>query len=568
LKIAPTLALCAVVLITACGTANTPTGAPGGQPGVSRSSSAPKRLTIAIRSDPKALTAKLNSAAGAGGSPGAPEIEQMLNNGLAVETKAGGIFPQLAEAVPSAENGLWQVFPDGRMETRYRIREGAIWHDGTPFTGDDLLFTAQVERDRELPIFRNVAHANIDRIESTDPRTVVIYWSKPYIQADRMFTNDLGMPMPKHLLEKTYLEDKDNLPNLAYWSREFVGTGPYKLKDFTAGQSVVLEANERYILGRPKIDQVEVRFILDPSTIGANILAGEVDMNMGGRLSLEWGTQIQNQWRDGGRLVPEVTRSMITAYPQFINPTPAVQSEVSFRRALLHAVDRQQILDSLNGGYGHVAHAIVSPTHTEWKDVESGVVKHEYDAARAGQLIQNLGYTRGPDGLFRDAAGQRLAVEVRTTANDDGQMKTMASTADYWQKAGVGVDQVASPPQRAQDREYRATRPAFEIVRQPNGAKELSRLYSPNTPLPENEYTGVNRSRHKNAELDANIDRFLITIPFEERMGILRQIVHYVSDQAIILGIFWDPGPTMISNRIKNAAEPSDVWDIHTWDVN
>src|SRR5438094_308518 len=113
MRIAPALMLCAALLFTACGAPNTGSHVPGGQPAEGRSSSAPTRLTIAIRSDPKALTAKLNSAAGAGGSPGAPEIEQMLNSGLGVETKAGGIFPQLAEAVPSAENGLWQVFPDG-----------------------------------------------------------------------------------------------------------------------------------------------------------------------------------------------------------------------------------------------------------------------------------------------------------------------------------------------------------------------------------------------------------------------------------------------------------------------
>ncbi len=491
----------------------------------------------------------------------------MLNNGLAVETKAGGIFPQLAEAVPTVENGLWKLLPDGRMETSYRIREGAQWHDGTPFTADDVLFTAKVEQDRDLPVFRNVAHANIDAVESSDPRTLIIRWSRPFIQADRMFTNALGMPMPRHLLEKTYLEDKENLPNLGYWTREFVGTGPYKLREFTAGSGVVLEANERYVLGRPKIDQVSVRFILDPGTIGANILAGEVDMNMGGRLSIEWGAQIQSQWRDG-RLVLEVTRSMITAYPQFINPNPAIQAEAQFRRALLHAVDRQQILDSLNSGYGHLAHAVISPTHAEWGDVESSVVKFDYDPQRAGQLIQGLGYTRAADGVFRDAAGQRLQLEVRTTANDDGQMKTMASAADFWQQAGIGVDQVASPPQRAQDREYRATRPALEIVRQPNGVKDLSRLYGGNTPLPENDFTGVNRSRHRNPEFDALIDRFLVTIPREERMAVLRPIVHYVSDQAIILGMFWDPGPTMISNRVKNATEPSDVWDIHTWEVS
>jgi peptide/nickel transport system substrate-binding protein len=562
------LALCGVLALAACAAPAAPTGTSGGaSSSAASSSSSPKRLTIAIRSDPKALSAKLNSAAGAGGAPGAAEIEQMLNDGLAVETKAGVLEPQLAEAVPSVENGLWKVFPDGTMETTYHIRDGAFWHDGTPFTAEDALFTAKVERDNELPVFRNVAHRSIESIEAPDARTVVIRWKQPYIQADRMFTNELGMPMPRHLLEKTYLEDKENLPNLAYWTREFIGTGPYKLKDFTSGSGVQLEANERYVLGKPKIDQITVRFILDPSTMAANILAGDVDMNMGGRLSMEWGTQILGQWRDG-RLVPEVTRSMVTAYPQFINPNPAIQTDPQFRRALLYATDRQQIVDTISAGYGRLGDAIVAPSHAEWKDVESAVVKYEYDARRATQMIEALGYTRAADGIFRDASGQRLAVEVRTTANDDGQMKTMAATADFWQQAGIGVEQVASPPQRAQDREYRATRPAFEIVRQPNGAKELSRLYGKNTPLPENDFTGVNRSRHQSAELDGLIDRFLVTVPYQERMSVLRSIVHYVSDQAIILGMVWDPGPTMIANRVKNATEPSDVWDIQNWDVN
>jgi peptide/nickel transport system substrate-binding protein len=528
---------------------------------------APKRITIAIRSDPKALSAKLNSAGGAGGAPGAGEIEMMLNNGLAVETNAGAIHAQLAEAVPSVDNGLWKVFPDGRMETTWHLRSGIEWHDGVPFTADDVLFTAKVEQDRDLPIFRNVAYSNVDSVEAPDPQTVTIHWKRPFIQADRMFTNSLSMPMPRHLLEATYQDDKENLQNLAYWSRDFVGTGAYKLREFTPGTGVVLDANDRYVLGRPRIDQITVRFILDPSTMAANILAGDVDMNMGGRLAIEWGTQIAAQWRDG-RMFPEVARSMVTAYPQFINPNPPVLLDLQFRRALMHAVDRQQLLDSLNGGYGMLGDAIISPSQAEWKDVESSVVRYPYDPARTAQLIQGLGYTRGADGIYRDAAGQRLAVEVRTTSNDDVQMKTMASTADYWQQAGVGVDQVAVPPQRSQDREYRATRPAFEIVRQPNGVKELSRLYGGNTPLPENDYTGVNRSRHRNPEFDALIDRFLVTIPQTERMGILRDIVHYVSDQLIIMGMFWDPGPTMIANRIKNVGEPGDVYDVYQWDVD
>src|SRR5262245_24336587 len=114
------------LLVAGCAAPTAPqTGGSGSQPSASNSQSAPRRMTIAIRSDPKALSAKLNSAAGAGGAPGASEIEQMLNAGLAVETNAGVLHALLAEAVPSVENGLWRVLPDGRMETTWHIREGA-----------------------------------------------------------------------------------------------------------------------------------------------------------------------------------------------------------------------------------------------------------------------------------------------------------------------------------------------------------------------------------------------------------------------------------------------------------
>jgi ABC-type transport system substrate-binding protein len=183
-------------------------------------------------------------------------------------------------------------------------------------------------------------------------------------------------------------------------------------------------------------------------------------------------------------------------------------------------------------------------------------------------MIEGLGYTRASDGIFRDAGGQRLGVEVRTTSNDDSQMKTMFSVADYWQQIGVAVEQVPVPPQRATDREYRATRPGFEIVRQPGNVRELgTRWHGSNTPLPDNDFTGQNRTRHQNPEFDTLIDRFFTTIPRAERMQTLRQIIHYMTDQVIILGIFWDPTPTMVANRLHSITKPGEVWDVHQWDT-
>ena len=538
----------------------------GSGTGAAAQSTAPKRITVAIRGEPKSVSGKL-SLGTVGGVPGQDEIEEMLNAGLANRDRGGSLHAQLAEQMPTVENGLWKVLPDGTMETTWRLRERTLWHDGQPLTSEDLLFTATVEQDRDLPIFRNVAYSSIDGLQAPDPRTVTIKWKRPFLEADTMFTNDRAFPMPKHLLEKAFLEDKDNFVNLPYWSRDFVGAGAYRLREWSSGSGVSLEANDQYVLGRPIIDRIDVRFIPDPGTIAANILAGEVDLTLGGRLSLEWGAQVRSQWRDG-RMDTARPTSMISAYTQFLNPNPAVILDVRFRRALLQAIDRQQIIDSLVEGLGPMGHSIISPEDADWRDVEGSIVRYDLDPRRAVQTIEGLGYTRASDGFFRDAAGQRLTVEVRTTSNDDSQMKTMFSVADYWQQIGVSVDQVPVPQQRATDREYRATRPAFEIVRQPGSVRELgTRWHGSNTPLPENDYTGQNRTRHQNPEFDTLIDRFFTTIPRPERMQTLREIVRYMTDQVLILGIFWDPTPTMVANRLHSISKPGEVWDVHQWDT-
>jgi peptide/nickel transport system substrate-binding protein len=560
------LGLVLLIAITGCAGP-----APGAPPGTGASdgarASAPKRIAVAIRGDPKTLSAKLNSGAGAGGIPGVAEIEQLLNAGMGVEDQAGALHAQLADAIPSVENGLWKVFPDGRMETTWRIRPGARWHDGTPFTTEDILFTTEVERDNELPIFRNVAHRSIEQVEAIDPQTILIRWRSTFIEADTMFIAGRGLPMPKHLLEEAYRTDKENLPNLAYWNESFVGTGPFKLREFARGSHLILEANDQYVLGRPKIDVIEVRFIPDPGTIAANILANGVDLTLGGRLSMEWAKQVRDQWRNG-RLAQEIPRSAVSAYPQFINPEPSILLEAPFRQALLHAVDRQQLVDVLQDGLAPVMHSIIGESHAEFRDVERSIVRYAYDRRRATQLIDGLGgYARAADGSYRDASARPLTLEIRTTANDDGQMKTMLTIADAWQQIGINVEQVPVPPQRESDREYRATRPAFEVVRQPGGWKNLTRFYGPNTPLPQNDFTGVNRTRHRNVEFDALIDRFFATVPRAERMDTLGQIVNYMTTNVLILGMFWDPGPTMISNRLQDVREPGNVSDAHLWTV-
>lgn len=533
-------------------------------PESSQRPAAPKRITAAIQSDPVVLSGKIRLLGV--GLAGISELERLVTAGLTIQDDRGNLHAQLAEEVPSVENGLWRLLPDGRMEITWRIRQQARWHDGLPFTADDLVFTTKVAQDREIGAFREAAYDLIEAVEAPDSHTVLVRWREPYIEADAMFTGERALPLPRHLLEKVYAEDKANFTQVPVWNEEFIGSGPYRVGQWIRGSHVLLEAYDGYALGRPRIAEIEVRFIPDPSALAANILAGAVELTIGRSLSLEQAIHVRDRWPRGRMEIGDLS-SLILVYPQFVNPSPLVIGDVRFRRALLHAADRPEMADTLQAGLVPVAHAFLNPNDAEYPAVERAIVRYDYDPRRASEIIEGLGYTREADGFFRDTSGTRLSVEIRTSQGDDLQEKSLFATANYWQRAGISVDQVLVPPQQAQGREYRATFPGFDVKRQPGDRRFLQRIHSSKTPLPENNFVGNNYNRYRNPEFDALIDRYFVTIPPVERSRILGQIVRHMTDQVLIFSLFFQTSPTMAASRIQGVTGPAQGWNAHQWDV-
>jgi peptide/nickel transport system substrate-binding protein len=519
--------------------------------------------------DPPTLRNTVHATGGSGSTPGLDTVEDFLNVGLTTLDNRGQLQPRLAEVVPTLENGLWKLAPDARMETIWKIRPGAVWHDGTPFTAQDLAFTLTVGQDRELALFRDVVYNAIESAEITDAQTLTVRWREPFIDADRLFgTQTPSVPLPRHLLEEAYLEDKAGFAQLAYWGSGFVGTGPFKLEEFARSSHLLLTANDRYVLGRPKIDEIEVRFIPDSSTLVANLLAGAIEISLGRNLSLDQALQIRDDWKDGR--VEAGPTNWIAIYPQHLNPNPAILGDARFRRALLHAVDRQTIGESLQGGVGTVAHSIQLPDTSTYEVVRQRIVRYEYDQARAARLLEELGFTRGADGMYREGSGQRLSIELRNTGLDI-EVKSTLAVADSWQRAGVPTEPAPVPPQRARDREYRATYPALELVGNPNNLNSLLRLRSSQVPLPDNNFTGVNRARYANPEFDGLLDRYFRTIPMEDRMEALGRIVQHMTDQVVWMGLFDRLDPAMIGNRVRGVyprtQDATQGWNVHEWQL-
>jgi len=551
------------ILVMACAAPARPSE--GGAAPPAASPTTPKRIVAAIQSDPPLLSYWL-APAGAG-VPGLDALESLVDQGVSIADDRGALHPVLADEVPTLENGLWKLLPDGRMETTWHIRENARWHDGAPFTSADLEFTSRVQREKALDLRYNPGYDSVDSIDVKDAWTIAVSWSQPYIFADALFNL---APLPQHLLEAPYAEDKAAFTALPYWTQEYVGTGPFKVRQFVAGSHVLLEANDRYVLGRPKIDELEVRFIPDSNTIGANVLAGEVQLTLGRSLSLEQAIQIRDQWTDGRMEI--ALSGWIVAFPQFINPSPAIIANLEFRRALLEAIDRQQMADTLMNGQVPVAHTFVNPNSELYPTIEPQIVKYEFDPRRATEAIQALGYRKGPDGVFRDAANQEVTLEIRASAGRDLNQKSILAIADSWQRLGIPTEPATIPQQRVRDREYIQTFPAFMLYNQPNDLNSLARHRSSQTPLPSNGFVGDNNSRYQSREFDALIDRFYSTIPQRERTTVLGQIVHHMTENLNMMGMFYNAETALIANRVLNASERkaddgTQTWNAHLWDV-
>ena len=274
----------------------------------------------------------------------------------------------------------------------------------------------------------------------------------------------------------------------------------------------------------------------------------------------------REQWPQGR--VDATLASWTALFPQFLNPNPTVLREVAMRRALLHALDRQQFTDVLQGGLSPIAHSLFVPGTADYPAIEPSIVKYAYDPRAAQQLLDGLGLSKGTDGTYRDSAGQRLSMEIRTT-RDDLRERLLPSIAAAWQQLGIATEPVLIPTQAASDRSYRSTYPAFELTRQP---PEPQRLYSAEVPTPENNFRGNNRVRYASAELDTLLDRYFTTIPKPERLQALGRVAQHMTEQLVIMGIFYTVEPAMVNNRltgitsrkVENARHP---WNAHEWDV-
>ncbi len=360
---------------------------------------------------------------------------------LAAWDPDGNLMPVLAAEIPEIENG--GVAPDG-MSVTWKLKTGVQWHDGRPFTADDVVFNWEYAADPATATTTIGSYQNIT-VEKIDSSTVHIRFKKPTPFWADAFVGVFGMIIPKHLFEPYKGANSRGAPT----DLKPVGTGPYRFVEFKPGDLLRGERNPSYhVPNRPYFDTIEMKGGGDAvSAARAVIQSGEYDYAWNMQVEDEILTRLENAGSAKGRV--EIVPTGAIEHIQLNNTDPWTEvdgerssiktrhplfSDPAVRRALTLLVDRAAVQKHI---YGRIGVATANFINNPARFVSHNT-KWEFDVDKANTLLDEAGWKRGPDGI-RAKDGKRLKLLFQTSINGPRQ-KTQAIVKQACQKAGIEVE--------------------------------------------------------------------------------------------------------------------------------
>ncbi len=469
-----------------------------------------------------------------------------LFNGMLDYLDQKGIAqPYLAEALPELNTDTWKVLPDGRMETTYKLKPNLFWHDGTPATAADAVFAFQVYRTPDFGLANTEPNVHMEDVAAVDDRTLLIRWKNPYPQAFAL--KEDFEPLPRHILEQPFQSlDAESFTNLPYWTREFVGLGPYKLDRWEPGAFYEAVAFDRFVFGKPKIERVQIRFMNDPNTVLSNILAGEVHASVDFAARYEQGATLVREWankpeRERGTLIASPSLFWKTSFqfrPEVVNTRYALDPRV--RRALVHGFDKQGINEALMGGLSVITDTVVSPKAEYYPQVERVLTKRPFDIRLLQQGLEEIGFTRGSDGFYVAPDGSPFTPDLRCTA-DPTQEAENAIIVDTLRRAGVNAQSYIIPSALQSDGQARSLFPTMASNGGSGGETDLRDFRTASSATPDNRYSGRNRGAWSDLEYDRVWAAFNQTLDRPERIKQIVELERIINAEVPIIPHYFTP---------------------------
>ena len=492
---------------------------------------------------------------------------------LAGWDKEGNLIPCLAAEVPTKENG--GLSADG-LSVTWKLKQGVKWHDGKPFTADDVVFTWEYAADPATAAYTTGAYANI-KVEKVDDHTVKVMFKEPTPFWADPFVGVAGMIIPKH----HFGDYKGAKSREAPANLKPVGTGPYKFVEFKPGDIIRTERNTEYhVANQPYFDTFEVKGGGDAVSAARAVLqTGEYDyawdslveedvlkrMETGGRGKVSVAVAgdvefITLNTTDPWTEVDGERSSKKTKHPTLSDP--------AVRQAINLLIDRDSIQKFIYGRAGIATASFVNQP----KQFKSQKLKYEFSIAKANQILDEAGWKKGSDGI-REKDGKRLKYVFQTSINAPRQ-KVQAIIKQACQKAGIELElksvtasvffssDVANPDTYTKlytDMEmYTTTQP------QPDPERFLNQFTSWEVASKENKWLGRNVSRYTDPEADKAYREAQKELDPAKRAALLIKVNEIFCEANVILPVL---SRTKVVSAAQNLAHDHSGWDVDTWNL-
>jgi peptide/nickel transport system substrate-binding protein len=461
--------------------------------------------------------------------------------------------PALAES--------WTASPDG-LEYVFKLRRGVVFHDGSPFTAEDARFSLEVvcHRDnvrmgdvyarthaqiRGCPDYRAGRADRVEGVEVLDSHTLRVRLSEPS-PVFLVGAATRGV-VPRARYQGIPVKD---LAQHAI-SRAPVGTGPFAFVEWREGERVVLRANPRYFLGRPKLDGIVIRFIEDPATRLLEYKQGGLHFG----LNIPVSPQEHAAVAGDSRLTLKGYRGLWHRFLA-LDLTSPLFTDVRVRRALSHAFDRERILKDALYDRGRIVNGPLDPALPEF----ARTAVPEYDPALAKRLLAEAGWQPGPDGVLQKE-GRRFEFSLLSHTGASAALAVVYH--DYLKRIGMDarIETLDFPAvwSRYRPGQFQAASMEMVIGYGPDPAYNLGYFQC-----------GVSRYGYCNREVDALIARARTAIDSAERVRAYRQLQEILARD---LPVIWIANPDdlrLASSRLVLPDRRSDFYvtmAVREWDL-
>lgn len=283
------------------------------------------------------------------------------------------IYDVKLENIVGALASSYTISPDQLIYT-FNLAD-AKWHDGEAFTSADVKFTLGLAQNDKTGSVFSARLGSIATIDTPDDKTVVITLSAP--SAGFLDAMTKVMQLPEHALASIPAEE---LAKSAWWSTTPIGTGPFKFVKYETDQYVELAANPDYRLGKPAVDQLINRYFENPAAAISALRAGEI------QFTYVDSNDVATFAGDAAYQVIE-GQSYVTNYIGFNNELD-LWKDVRIRQALMHAINRDAIIESLYAGAAKPANC----GYVSEQLVPEGINTYAYDPEKARQLLAEAGW--------------------------------------------------------------------------------------------------------------------------------------------------------------------------------